>query len=330
MRFTIVIFTLLLAGCSCHKGHSSIDSKIAHIEKKYHTKIGVSALHIESGKVVDYKSSDRFPMASTVKVPIGIYLLSKVQHGSASLDTMVTVNQYDLVPYCGYMGYYLTRPGLAMSVYNMLEPMITISDNTASDMILRRVGGPKSVQKFLDHNNIQDIKISRYLADQFVEAKGAQAFMPERKKWILQDVMKIFANLDKKELETSYAKFFADLDKDSTTPKAMSLLLEKLYKRELLNEKYTSLMLEIMERTVHGRINTLLPKDVKLAHKTGTWCFQHHNYTHDVGIITSEDSANHIVISVYTGSNDKRSSMKMQEKAISEISKLVYDAVSEK
>ncbi len=263
-------------------------------------------------------------MASTVKLPIAIYLLHLAQHGRVNLDKMVTINEGDLVPYSGYMGYYLTRPGLAMSIYNMLEPMITISDNTASDKLLKIVGGPYVVQKFLERNGVSGININRHLADQFIEAKGARDIMQNNKQLRLVDKMKIFNGLDKSDLAKSYKNFFSDENRDSATPMAMTLLIEKLYKGELLNKEYTELMLEIMGRAMHGCIGNLLHNDVKIAHKTGTWGYANYSYTHDVGIITTQDDANHIIISVYTASSDGKSSALLQKKAIAEVSKLIY------
>ncbi len=50
MRFIFIVLAFLLSSCVCNKNASDLNHKIAHIEKKYHTKIGVSAVHIESGK----------------------------------------------------------------------------------------------------------------------------------------------------------------------------------------------------------------------------------------------------------------------------------------
>jgi len=327
VRIAIILAFFALSGCGGHRAQN-FASKMRNIEHKSHSTIGISAVHIESGQVVEYKADKLFKMASTNKIPIAIYLLHKVQERKISLDTMVKIEPYDLVPSSGLMGYYSTRSGLAISIYNMLEPMITISDNSATDIILSKIGGPSAVQGFLKSHGINDMHIDRSLMQQFIDCKGITN-LPPRSQWSLQKWKIIFDGMDKKHQAESYRKHFND-KLDTTTPKAMTDLLIKLYKGELLNKEYTSLMLEIMGRTstAKNRIGGLLPTDAKLVHKTGSWNQEQldafYNYTHDVGIITMPNSGGHIIISVYTSSHHG-SSQKVQANAIAKVAKLVYD-----
>ncbi len=328
MTYRLILIALLLTSCSHKNPAINFASKIDRLETKIHSQIGVSAVHIESGESIEYNADERFKMASTSKLPVAIYLLNQVQHHKISLNTMIKIEPQDLVPGSGLMGYYLTRPGLAMSMYNILEPMITISENSSNDIILSRIGGTKAVRHFLYEKGINDIWIDRPLMQQFLDCKAANNLLP-RKEWSLQKWKVIFDGLDPKEQSESYRLYFSDM-KDTTTPKAMTGLLVKLYKKELLNKEYTALMLEIMGRTSASdrRIKALLPKEAKVAHKSGSWNQKQldafYNYTHDVGIITLPNEAGHVAISVYTGSH-AGSTQALQSDAIAKAAKMVYD-----
>ena len=60
--------------------------------------VGVSATHIESGRTVSVRGSEHFPMASAVKIPFAVQLMSLVDEGKVSLDTMVALGPADLHP----------------------------------------------------------------------------------------------------------------------------------------------------------------------------------------------------------------------------------------
>lgn len=333
-QLSTLIISLTLTGCAHHAPKSFIQQMQA-IEHKSHSTVGVSAVHIESGKTIEYKAGERFKMASTMKVPIGIYVLHQAQNHKISLDAMVRIEPYDLVPGSGLMGYYLTRPGLAMSVYNMLEPMMTISDNSATDILLAKAGGSKAVQKFLVSHGLRDMRVDRALMQQFIDCKGLAGNIPPKREWSLQRWKVIFDELNNNHKEhqaEAYRKHFGD-DLDTTTPKAMTELLLKLYKGELLDKKHTALMLEIMGRAEgDGRIKKGLPQDALLAHKSGSWNQEQidafYNYTHDIGIITMPRAQGHVVISVYTGSH-RGSTQKVQAEAIAEVTKIVYSLLSQ-
>jgi len=58
--------------------------------------VGVSAIHIESGRRVSVRGAERIPMASTYKVPIAVQLLTRVDKGEVALDWMIEVKASDL------------------------------------------------------------------------------------------------------------------------------------------------------------------------------------------------------------------------------------------
>src|SRR5881396_11447 len=107
--------------------------------------VGVAAVHLESGREVYFNRGERFPMASTYKVPIAVQLLTRVDRGEVRLDSMIALTPADLHPGSGTLTDLLDDPGVTLSLRNLVELMLLISDNSATDIVLRTAGGPAEV-----------------------------------------------------------------------------------------------------------------------------------------------------------------------------------------
>ncbi|HWA33579.1 MAG TPA: serine hydrolase, partial [Cyclobacteriaceae bacterium] len=104
--------------------------------------VGLNAIHVESGKSIAQNDLDHFPMASSYKIPIAIELLAKVDSGKYTIDQLIEIEKSDLHPGSGLIGERFNwpnavKPGLALSVRSLLELMLLISDNSATDVCLR-------------------------------------------------------------------------------------------------------------------------------------------------------------------------------------------------
>ena len=118
----------------------------------------------------------------------------------------------------------------------------------------------------------------------------------------------------------SARKFILD-PRDQSTPAAMNRLLEKVYKKEILDPESCDLVLSIMLQCQTGerRIRGELPPGTPVAHKTGTIA----GSVNDAGIITLPDGLGHVSLTVFTkGFEDETEDV---EKIIAEIARLVYD-----
>jgi beta-lactamase class A len=122
-----------------------LEREIARLAKGAGGVVGVSATHLESNRRVSLYDGERFPMASTFKVPVAVELLTRVDRGEIRLDQMIHLQSSDLHPGAGILTDLLNQPGLALSVRNLMELMLLISDNSATDVCLRLVGGPEAV-----------------------------------------------------------------------------------------------------------------------------------------------------------------------------------------
>jgi len=191
--------------------------------------VGIAALDLRSGELVGVNADEAFPMASTVKIAVAANYLAQVEHGRRSLDDRIG----------------------GRSAARLIEAMIVRSDNHATDVLMRDLGGPKLLQTWLEQNGIHGLRVDRNI-DQLLRSRRD-----------LRDV------------------------RDSTTPRAMVELLRQLDSGRLLRPHSRSYLLGLMGRCVTGRnrIRGLLPAGTPVENKTGTLS----GFTADVGFITLPD-----------------------------------------
>ena len=91
-----VLFLLILALPLVADDH--LQNEITRLAKITDGEVGLTAIHIESGRRVALHETGRFPMASTFKVPIAVQLLSRIDRGEIRLDQMITIEPHDLHP----------------------------------------------------------------------------------------------------------------------------------------------------------------------------------------------------------------------------------------
>src|SRR3989344_7268820 len=123
------------------------------------------------------------------------------------------------------------------------------------------------------------------------------------------------------ELATSWGLTQTDIRNNKTSPKDMTLLLSKMYKRQITSEALTTEMIGFMDDSdFEDRLPALLPKDVKVYHKIGNEV----GNIHDVGIIALPNKPYYIGVL----SNDVTNDTQVEE-AIAKVSKMVFDYMSQ-
>lgn len=300
-----------------------IETEIARLSLISGGIVGISAIHAETGKFIIQNDQVPFPMASCIKVPIAIELLTKVDSGIYSLDQMIEIEKNDLHPGSGLITERFNwpnslKPGVALSVRSLLELMLLISDNSAADICLRLAGGPKAVNACMRRLNIEGLRVDRPTSFMIADWFGMK--MDKNKQWSYTLFDSLAKNLTPENEIPDSKKFDSDL-LDTSTPEAMSNLLLKLFKEPILKPVSKALLLDIMKRCETGltRIKGLLPPDTEVMHKTGSIAMT----ANDVGIITLPGDGGHVVISVFVKSSEK--GIADREHAIAEVSRTIYD-----
>lgn len=296
-----------------------LEREMARLAKRAGGVVGVSAVHLESNRRVSLNSSERFPMASTYKIPIAVQLLTRVDKGEVRLDEMVQIQPSDLHPGSGTLTDLFSQKGLALSVRNLMELMLLISDNSATDVCLRLAGGPEAVTARMRAAGINGIDVNRPTARLIADWVGI-AQLPSESEWSPTLFEKLSEALKPDERKAAAAKFDTD-PRDSSSPEAMLTLLERIYRKDLLKPESAELLLDIMRRcrTGEARLKGMLPLETEVAHKTGTIG----GTTNDVGIITLPDNAGHVAITIFVKASEKE--VPVRERTIAEIARAVYD-----
>jgi beta-lactamase class A len=218
--------------------------------------IGVAALDLDSGKMVSIHGNKAYPMASTVKVAVAAAYLSQVDHGRRSLDDRIGT----------------------LSARSLMEAMLIHSNNIATDILIRNLGGPKEVQDWIDFHKLTGIRVNRTIAQLLASPRD------------LFDI------------------------RDSATPEAMVILLRQIDRGNVLSAPSRLYLLSVMRRCATGsnRIRGLLDPTVMVEHKTGTL----NNYTSDVGFITMPDGRRIALALFARGGSDRPNSIAQAARAI--------------
>ena len=234
MRWVAVVFGFLAlvahsgdpARAASSPGMHLLEQQLGSLVAAAPGEIGVAAVDLASGDLVSINGDQPFPMASTVKIAIAANYLAQVEHGRRSLDDMIG----------------------GRSAARLMEAMIIRSDNPATDLLLRDLGGPATVQAWLTQHQLSGIRVDRSIA-QLLRARRD-----------LRDI------------------------RDSSTPQAMVELLRRIDDGGLLRPSSRSYLLGLMARckTGRNRIRGLLPAGTPVENKTGTLS----GLSTDVGFIT--------------------------------------------
>ncbi|KTD57549.1 serine hydrolase [Legionella shakespearei] len=334
--FFWALFCFLLSNqCLAGRGEADLAKKISAIEKKANVIIGITAVLIEKNKVMSHNGNKRFFMASTIKLPIAIAFLHRVDEKKDSLKRIIKLDYNNSVPGSGSLYHIFEKKKLNMSSQQIMNHMLINSDNSASDTLLDAVNGPQYVNKRMSALGFKNISVNRSILEMFMDTNDVDHSYLEKRRPVYS-WKKILNSTPLSKKVLAWKRFEKDA-RDSTTPDDMANLLVKLYNGEALSESSTDLLIKTMEkcRTGRSRIKGLLPPNVKVAHKTGTWAIDEMDYLRypgskklyrfasDVGIITLPHNKGHIALAIYVKSQSASDYPRSHSIALA--SKAVYD-----
>src|SRR5258708_20582356 len=211
---SLLAFAAQPAAAASSPSLSSLEQQLSSLISNKSADVGIAALDLNTGETVSIKGNTPFPMASTVKVAIAALYLAQVDRGRRSLDD--TIN--------------------GQSARSLMGRMLIHSDNHATDILLKDLGGPSAVHDWLQDNGVTGLRVDRTIA---------QLLHSKRDLW------------DRR---------------DSSTPVAMVDLLRRIYKGELIRPESRNYLLDLMAQCQTGknRIKAMLPFGTPVEHKTGT------------------------------------------------------------
>lgn len=207
-------------------------ASIADIEARVGGRVGVFAVDMGSGKVLAHRPDERFAMCSTFKWVLAATVLAQAERNLLSLGDQVGYGQADLLAYAPVTSKHVAQG--RMSVSDLMRAAIVVSDNTAANLLLSKLGGPSVVTAF-------------------ARSCGDAVTRLDRNEPALNDNQP------------------GDL-RDTTSPRAMAALMDKVLCGHRLSSTSRDLLLKWLRdcETGHDRLRARLPKDWLVGDKTGT------------------------------------------------------------
>ena len=191
-------------------------------------KIGFAAQVLGEKEIISLNGDDPFPMASAYKVAMAAKALKRIQDGELSLNQMVEVPPQRYV-FSDIIATNFIHPGLSLSIANLMEVMITHSDNTATDMVLELAGGPVQVTRWLKDNGIEGIRVDRPTEGLMRDFYGLESGLANMGQAIA-------LNRDKPDVVAAPKLAFEADALDKASPKAMLRFLVMLADGDLLDK----------------------------------------------------------------------------------------------
>jgi beta-lactamase class A len=227
----MVALLLLLLAASTPDATSDFAYRILSIEKRTGSRIGVAALDAGSGKHLDHRSEERFPMCSTFKFLAAAGVLKRVDDGQEKLDRFVSYGEKDILEYAPVTKAHLVDGGMTLGA--LCAAAIEQSDNTAGNLLLDTIGGPSGLTKF-----------ARSIGDETTR-------------------------LDRKEPELNSAS--PGDERDTTSPAAMCANMQRLVLGNVLSESSRRQLEDWLRHNETGTllIRAGVPKTWTVGDKTG-------------------------------------------------------------
>jgi beta-lactamase class A len=110
-------------------------------------RLGVAAVDTGSGRELRFDADSRYSMASTFKLPLAGAVLARVDSGEMSLDEKLTIPPGRSLPNSPAVDRY--REEGSLSVVRLCSAVVELSDNSAANMLLGRIGGPDALTRFI-------------------------------------------------------------------------------------------------------------------------------------------------------------------------------------
>jgi beta-lactamase class A len=265
---------------------NKLRERIKQISETAKGRVGVTATVLETGESVSLNGDRQFPMLSVYKFPIAMAVLDRVDRGKLKLDQKIRIETSDVVR----GSQILDRPsiGAEFTLTQLLKYMVSDSDNTACDVLLRLIGKPKIVTQYLRDLGVNDI---------------------------------VVANTEQELKQGSTVEY-----RNDATPDAAVVLLRTFHEGKGLSRSSQALLRRLMTETTTGkqRIKGLLPNGAVVAHKTGTSATVKGMTvaTNDVGLVTLPNGQT-LAIAVFV--SDSTAEAAIRERAIAQVTRAVWD-----
>ena len=270
--------------------NKELKRQILNVIESKNATVAVSVLNLENNKSISINGNKKLPMLSVFKFHIALAVLDQVDQKKLSLNQPIFIKKSELLEntYSPFRNEF-PNGNLEKTLSELLQYMVSKSDNNITDVLINLVGGTETVQKFINSKGIKSCHI-----------EADEAKMHER---------------------------WENLYLNKSTTNSLNVALQKLHNGKLLSKSSTDFLMKTMLRTTTGanKIVAQLPKNIAIAHRTGSSGKNDSGLTaaeNDIAIITLPNGK-HYAISVLV--SESMESEETNTKMIADISKIVFD-----
>lgn len=286
-QMKIVYALIILALFSCtHK--ETLEDRVNAIIKDKKLKAGVAVLDMQTGKVTEVNGRDEFPLQSVFKFHIAAKVLDDVDQGKLRLEEPVMIEASEILentwsPLRDNLG----KKDMSLRLDSLIGYMVSLSDNNACDILLRRIGGPQAVNDYVHSLGISGTQIQ----------------------------------VNEEEMHRDWETHFRNV----ATPASVVEALKKFYMREFLSGHMHDFLWAQLAYSPTGkkRLRGGVPEDAIVAHKTGTSGRNTEGLsaaTNDAGVIILPDGRVYVA-AVFIA--DSYESDEVNEKVIADIARAI-------
>lgn len=205
-----------------------LEATVTEVDHNLDGVMGVAILDLASGQKYLFHADEVFPTASSIKIAVLAELFRQAQQGKLKLSDLYTWQGSDVVSGSGVA--FAFTPGVTrMTLHDVAVLMISVSDNSATNVIIDRVG-MENVNALLDSMGLTHTRLRRKMMDLKAAGEGKE---------------------------------------NIATPREMMLLLENLYRGKVLNKQLTDDFFELLSIHKESYIPQNLPEELRVANKPG-------------------------------------------------------------
>jgi beta-lactamase class A len=273
-----------------------LEPVINELWRTFPGRTGIAVHRIGSNWTVQRRGDEFFPQQSVSKLWVVMTLMDRIDRGQAALTDVVTIGPDDLTLFNQPLATRVRQEGaVRLTVAELIEDAITMSDNTANDALLRHAGGPDAVLDFFRRKSIAQIRFGpgeRLLQSRIAGMTWQQRYSVGRT--FQTERALIPAGIRRAALD----RYLQDPE-DGAHPSGIAQTLARLVRGDLLSQQSTRFVLDALMRTRSGpqRLRAGVPAGWTVAHKTGTGQEFEGRATgyNDIGIITAPDGTQYAV-----------------------------------
>jgi beta-lactamase class A len=134
-----IVFVFLSLCPACFGDEPTLEARLAPLAKAHKGKVAIAVKHLGTGETYYFNADEPLPTASLIKIAVLIETYLQADEGKFKLTDMVTLHEIDKVPGSGLLSKHFSD-GATFSIRDAARLMIAVSDNTATNLVLDKVG----------------------------------------------------------------------------------------------------------------------------------------------------------------------------------------------